>query len=89
MTKCPREQQLAGILLYGLRKRGLEGAGGAVSDGAGRSGAEEDHPVRVIDAFVAGLDLGALGFAKARTAATGRPPYDPGAIFLDFTCTGI
>lgn len=37
----------------------------------------EHHPVRVIDAFVAGLDLGQLGFAKAQPAATGRPPYDP------------
>jgi len=36
----------------------------------------EDHPVRVIDAFVAGLDLGPLGFAKAQPAATGRLPYD-------------
>src|SRR5207247_2445365 len=34
--------------------------------------------VRVIDAFVAGLDLAGLGFAKAEPAATGRPPYDPG-----------
>jgi transposase len=38
----------------------------------------EDHAIRVIDAFVAGLDLGQLGFAKAQPAATGRPPYDPG-----------
>ncbi len=38
----------------------------------------EDHAVRVIDAFVAGLDLVGLGFAKAEPAATGRPPYDPG-----------
>src|SRR2546425_12094450 len=38
----------------------------------------EDHAVRVIDAFVAGLDLAGLGFAKAEPAATGRPPYDPG-----------
>jgi transposase len=37
----------------------------------------EDHAVRVIDAFVAGLDLGRLGFEKAQPAATGRPPYDP------------
>ena len=36
-----------------------------------------EHPVRVIDAFVAGLDLGRLGFGKAKPAATGRPPYDP------------
>jgi transposase len=38
----------------------------------------EAHAVRVIDAFVAGLDLAGLGFAKAEPAATGRPPYDPG-----------
>lgn len=36
-----------------------------------------DHLSRLIDAFVAGLDLGQLGFAKASPAATGRPPYDP------------
>ena len=39
-----------------------------------------DHPVRVIDAFVATLDLGALGFARATPAATGRPGYAPGAL---------
>lgn len=39
-----------------------------------------DHPVRVIDAFVASLDLGALGFARAIPAATGRPGYAPGAL---------
>ena len=33
----------------------------------------EDNPVRVIDAFVDGLDLIGLGFAGA--AATGRPGY--------------
>jgi transposase len=37
----------------------------------------EDHAVRVIDAFVAGLDLGRLGFGKTQPLATGRPPYDP------------
>jgi transposase len=36
-----------------------------------------DHLSRVIDGFVARLDLGKLGFAKAVPAATGRPPYDP------------
>jgi len=39
-----------------------------------------DNPVRFLDAFVAGLDLHALGFAKAQCAATGRPPYDPAAL---------
>ena len=37
-----------------------------------------DHPVRVIDAFVDCLDLAALGFRRARPAATGRPAYHPG-----------
>lgn len=37
-----------------------------------------EHAVRVIDAFVARLDLAELGFAKAQPASTGRPPYDPG-----------
>ena len=36
-----------------------------------------ENPVRFLDAFVASLDLHALGFAKARCANTGRPPYDP------------
>jgi len=36
-----------------------------------------DAPVRVIDAFVDGLDLTMLGFVRARPAATGRPGYDP------------
>jgi transposase len=35
-----------------------------------------EAPVRAIDAFVAGLDLTELGFAKP-AAPTGRPPYDP------------
>lgn len=34
-------------------------------------------PVRVIEAFVAGLELGGLGFGRAVPAATGRPGYDP------------
>jgi transposase len=37
-----------------------------------------DHPVRVIDAFVDGLELSGLGFTHAQAAPTGRPPYDPG-----------
>jgi hypothetical protein len=35
-----------------------------------------DHCCRVIDDFVARLDLRKLDFAKAAPAATGRPPYD-------------
>jgi transposase len=37
----------------------------------------DDHPCRVIEAFVEWLDLTTQGFAKARPKATGRPPYDP------------
>lgn len=37
----------------------------------------DDQLARVIAAYVARLDLVALGFAKAVTQATGRPPYDP------------
>ena len=37
-----------------------------------------DHPVRVIDAFVNSLDLAALGFSKVVTATTGCPPFHPG-----------
>jgi len=36
-----------------------------------------ENPVRFLDAFVATLDLRALGFVHAATASTGRPPYDP------------
>src|SRR5277367_2129006 len=36
-----------------------------------------DAPVRVIDAFVNGLDLSGLGFGRSVPAPTGRPPYDP------------
>jgi transposase len=32
----------------------------------------EDHPVRLVEAFVEGLDLKALGFAGVEPQATGR-----------------
>jgi transposase len=37
-----------------------------------------DDPVRVIDAFVDGLDLAGLGFSKVAAEEMGRPPYAPG-----------
>lgn len=37
----------------------------------------EDHPVRVIDAFVGSLDMMSLGFERAVLKDTGRPPYAP------------
>ena len=39
-----------------------------------------ENPVRFLDAFVAHLDLHALGFARAQVANTGRPPYDPAVL---------
>jgi transposase len=39
-----------------------------------------ENPVRFLDAFVAKLDLKALGFAKAQCAPTGTPPYDPAVL---------
>lgn len=37
---------------------------------------EEDNEVRVIDAFIDGLDIAEMGF-KAEAAREGRPGYDP------------
>lgn len=39
---------------------------------------DDDNPVRVVDAFVDGLDLTDLGFADATT--TGRPGYHPSVL---------
>jgi transposase len=39
-----------------------------------------ENPVRVIDAFVDGLDLGGLGFEVKAEQAAGAPPYDPKAL---------
>lgn len=41
---------------------------------------DEDNPVRVIDVFVDGLDLGALGFGGVDPKATGRPSYHPSVL---------
>jgi transposase len=40
----------------------------------------QDNPVRVIDAFVAELDLAELGFNGSTPAVTGRPSYHPGVM---------
>jgi transposase len=39
-----------------------------------------DNPVRAVDLFVEGLDLGKLGFKKVQPLETGRPGYDPKAM---------
>ncbi len=40
----------------------------------------EDNAVRVIEAFVEGLDLGELGFGGVDPKATGRPAYHPSVL---------
>ena len=40
----------------------------------------EENAVRVIEAFVEGLDLGALGFSAVAPKATGRPSYHPSVL---------
>ena len=41
---------------------------------------DEENPVRVIDAFVDGLDLKELGFDGVEPAATGRPAFHPSVL---------
>src|SRR5450432_2288954 len=41
---------------------------------------EAENPVRVVEVFVAGLDLGELGFEGIDPAATGRPAYHPAVL---------
>jgi len=40
----------------------------------------QDHPVRVVEAFVEQLDLRQMGFDGAAPAATGRPAYHPAVL---------
>jgi transposase len=76
MTECAPEQQLARHLMAYVSGQSRDQA--TLFPVALGDLVPEDHLVRVIDAFVAGLDLRELGFGKAQPAATGRPPYDPG-----------
>ena len=39
-----------------------------------------ENPVRVVDAFIEGLDLRALGFDLKAEGSAGAPPYDPKAM---------
>jgi hypothetical protein len=41
---------------------------------------DEENPARVVDAFVAELDLAALGFEGVVREATGRPAYHPAVL---------
>ena len=46
---------------------------------------DESNPVRVIDAFIEGLDLRELGFASVAPADTGRPGYHPAVMLKLYT----
>src|ERR1700674_82895 len=74
MRRCPRESEGIFFMSY--------------VQGEGRTQATlfpvtleelipDDHVCRVIDAFVARLDMAGLGFERAEAAETGRPGYDP------------
>ena len=39
-----------------------------------------DNPVRIVEAFIDELDLGALGFEGVQPASTGRPAYHPATL---------
>ncbi len=52
-------------------------AGHILAVSPGKVTVTEDNPVRVIDVFVADLDLSKLGFAGMQPEATGRPAYHP------------
>ena len=41
---------------------------------------EAENPVRVVEVFVDGLDLDALGFVGVDPAATGQPAYHPAVL---------
>ncbi len=41
---------------------------------------EAENPVRVVEVFVDGLELGELGFVGVAPAATGRPAYHPAVL---------
>ncbi len=48
-----------------------------------------DGLVRVVDAFVASLDLAGLGFTRAVAAATGGPGFQPTCSASTFGATSI
>lgn len=57
--------------------RGEDRGQGALLPAAIEDYVAANAAVRVVDAFVDGLDIVGLGFGRSVPAATGRPPYDP------------
>ena len=72
----PRREILRGIVFMGYVKGEPPGQSSLFPPSLDELLAE-DHPVRVIAAFVDALDLGELGFERAEAGVMGRPAYDP------------
>jgi transposase len=45
-----------------------------------------DALVRVVDAWIASLDLTRMGFSKTQAQVMGRPPYDPADLLKLYVC---
>jgi transposase len=72
----PRRRFLRGIVFMGYVKGEAQGQSSLFPPSLDEL-VPEDHPVRVIEAFVGALDLGELGFERAEAGVMGRPAYDP------------
>jgi len=72
----PRRRFLRGIVFMGYVKGESPGQSSLFPPSLDEL-VPEDHPVRVIEAFVGALDLGELGFERAEAGVMGRPAYDP------------
>jgi transposase len=73
MSKCSRESE--GIFMGFIQGEGRNQ--GTLFPVVLDDSIPADHVCRVIDAFVSGLKMTALGFERAEAADTGRPGYDP------------
>jgi hypothetical protein len=72
MRRCPRESEGVFFMSY------VQGEGrtqGSLFPLTLEELIPDDHVCRVIDAFVARLDMAGLGFERAEAAETGRPGY--------------
>ena len=72
----PRRRFLRGIVFMGYVKGEAPGQSSLFPPSLDEL-VPDDHPVRVVEAFVGALDLGELGFERAEAGVMGRPAYDP------------
>ena len=72
----PRRRFLRGIVFMGYVKGEAPGQSSLFPPSLDEL-VPDDHPVRVIEAFVGAMDLGELGFERAEAGVMGRPAYDP------------